>query len=147
MKRRSFVALTAETVLWSTGCLSGPNRQTGSESTHSDTKLGSVDNHRITAVEALSHDAIRRDDNGDHRWVVTVKLRLKPMYPKEVTPYPIGVFFLFFGDEGNQLLERFEVVKANTGRTPRTVAVEAEFEPTDAAAESFASYRIDLVHT
>lgn len=154
MWRRTFLTLIGGGFVPLSGCLSTPsNRVTsGNTSTMSqplsagDAKSGTVDNHRITAVEAISHKAVRRTTADGDTWVVTVTLRLKPQDEETVTVYPIGVFFVFFDADGQNIFQVYKTVSANTGSTPTTVSLSATFRPTEASADTFHRYRIDLVH-
>lgn len=115
-------------------------------STPDASKPGRVDNHRITAVEALSHEAVRRSTEDGVEWVVRVTLRLKPQDEASVTVYPIGIFFIFFDADGTKLYREYRQVSANTCETARTETVSTVFRPDEAGADTFARYRIDLVH-
>lgn len=107
---------------------------------------GSVDNHRTTAVEAVSHDAVQRTTDDGREWVVTVTLSLIPQDPETITVFPIGMFVYFFDEDDRELARVYETVPANTGDTPRTVTRSVPFDPSDPSVDSFARYRIDLVH-
>lgn len=154
VRRRAFLSLVGIQSALLSGCLSPTNSATTTSrsptiartSTQIVEKPGSVDNHRITAVEPIAHDAVRRSTTDGHKWVVTITLRLKPQNPEKVTVYPIGVFFIFFDTGGEKIYRRYETVPANTGTTPRTVHRSAEFRPSVAPADTFHRYRIELVH-
>lgn len=145
MRRRTFIALLGSESIFLTGCTSIGEPQTPT-TTSVPEKPGSVDNHRITAVETISHEPVRRTADEGPEWVVKVTLRLKPKDPETVTPVPIGVFFIFFDAEGEKIYRVHKQVPANTGESPQTVTLAAPFEPTEADSDSFHSYRIDLVH-
>lgn len=154
VRRRAFLSLVGIQSALLSGCLSpsesaatpSPSPTTARTATQVVEKPGTVDNHRITAVEPITHEAVRRSTNDGHKWVVTVTLRLKPQDPEIVTVYPIGVFFIFFDTEGEKIYRVYQTVPANTGTTSRTVDLSAEFRPSEAVADTFHRYRIDLVH-
>lgn len=164
MKRRRVLA-SSVALLSLTGCVTGaPSGQptetpssTSRETTRPSpattvtpspepSKPGRVDNHRITAVEAISHDTVRRSTDNGVEWVVTVTLRLKPQDDASVTVYPIGIFFIFFDADGDKLYREYRQVSANTGVTARTETVSTVFRSDRAGADTFDHYRIDLVH-
>jgi hypothetical protein len=161
VKRRRFLAGTGVVLPSVAGCTSVVTRSptetpsgaaspsptaTASPTPTPETKSGTVDNHRTTAVEALSHGAVRRSTGGGHEWVVRVTLRVEPQDTESATAYPIGVFFLFFDAGGDRLYRAYENVPANTGASSRTVTLSAVFRPSEASTGTFDSYRIDIVH-
>jgi hypothetical protein len=111
-----------------------------------ETKPGTVANHRTTAVEAVSHDAVRQSTDDGHRWVVRAVLGVKPQDPDVATPFPIGVFFVFFDDGGEKLYRAYETVPTNTTSNAYTTTLSTTFRPSEASADTFARYRIELVH-
>lgn len=149
MKRRRLLTHILGIVPIFSGCTSFESRfqtETPPRTSTVDTKYGSVDNHRITAVEALSHTAVRRSTEEGHEWNVRVKLQLKPQDTEAVTAYSIGVVFIFFDADDRVLYRESEQVPANTGSTPRTVTLSRVFRPSKASTDTFHRYRIDLVH-
>lgn len=120
--------------------------ETSSVSPAPDGKPGTVDNHRTTAVEAISHDAVRRSIDDGHQWVVRAVLSVEPQDPDVATPFPIGVFFIFFDDDDGRLYREYETLPANTTTNAYTTTVSTAFRPSEASADTFARYRIDLVH-
>lgn len=152
MKRRRFLVASVGTAPLLTGCYTAPTstasrtETTRTTATSALTKPGTVDNHRTTAVEALSHEAVRRSTDDGHDWVLRVTLRLEPQNTETATAYPIGVFLVFFDADGRVLYREHRQVPANTGSTPRTVTLSTVFRPSEAATDTFGSYRIDLVH-
>jgi len=153
MKRRRFLADTAAVLPSVAGCASVVNRSstetpsatssptaTTSVTPTPETKPGTVDNHRTTAVEALSHEAVRRSTDDGHEWIVWVTLRVEPQDTETATAYPIGVFFLFFDAEGDELYRAYESVPANTGASSRTVTLSAVFRLSEASTDTFDSY-------
>lgn len=149
MERRHFIALSSIIIPFCSGCTafnSGATTESPPGTSISNTKPGQVDNHRITAVTAVSHEVIRRHTENRDEWVVRITLEIKPQDTDRATVYPIGVHFIFLNDDGDEIYQEFKTVEANTGGTPRTVTLSGIFRPTEATADSFDRYRIDLVH-
>jgi hypothetical protein len=109
-------------------------------------KPGTLDNHRVTAFKTVSHDAVRQSTDDGHRWVVRAILRVEPQDSEVATPFPIGVVFVFFDGEGDKLYREYEQVPANTTSNVYTTTVSTDFQPSEAATDTFARYRIELVH-
>lgn len=160
MQRRRFLVGTGAVLLLA-GCTSVVTRPstetppaasspsptaTTSVTSTPEQKAGAVDNYRTTAVEALSHEAVRRSTDDGHEWGVWVTLRVTPQDTETATVYPIGVFFIFLDAEGDKLYRTYKSVSANTGASSRTVTLSAVFRPSEAPADTFDSYQIDLVH-
>lgn len=151
MRRRRFLSAVAGATAALAGCRSGPESPgTGSPTatgtaTPSPTPTGRVDNHRTTAAEVRSHGVTRVETDDGPAWVVTVTLRMRPQDPAVATPYPVGVFFLFFDAEGDQLAEQYRTVAANTGEAAYTVTRSVRYESAE-ATDRFRRYRIDVVH-
>lgn len=156
MKRREVLAGTGVMLTCVTGCLSVVTQSANEDLSPTKTppatrtpesKPGTVDNHRITAVEVISHDVVRQSTDDGHQWVVHAVLRVKPQDPEVATPFPIGVFFIFFDSENDKLYREYEKVPANTTSNAYTTTVSTAFRPAEASTDTFARYRIDLVHS
>lgn len=154
MNRRRFVTAVAGGSAILAGCFSSsrgdtnqqqdtaqPNTDAPPTTTAPPDRTGIVENHRITAVEATAHDAVRHADGS---WTVEVTLRVTPQ-GTETTAYPIGVFVSFLNG-GATVYETYQTVPANTGEASRMVTLSSRFDPGEASAETFDRYRIELVH-
>jgi hypothetical protein len=62
------------------------------------------------------------------------------------TPFSIGVFFIVLDGENDKLYREYERVPANRTSNAYTTTVSTVFQPSEASAETFARYRIDLLH-
>lgn len=148
MNRRQVLAGIVGTVPVVAGCTAaGPSASPEATRTTTlpATKPGAVENHRTTAVEVLSHDAVRRATDDGHEWVLRVTLRLQPRNTETVTAYPIGIFFLVFDAAGEKRYREHKQLPANTATASRRVTVATGVRASTVGG-GFDRYRIDIVH-